>query len=128
MKEAIESTIESHRDSIKHFIGSYAFNKPIDALRQRMQYIDELERRCIASLTHRIAMLSQTAGSMAARTSALDPRLALKRGYAVVRKNGSIVGSIASLAEHDLITVEMSDGEASAVVRDIRQTGTHTHG
>ncbi len=128
MKEALESSIESHRDTIKHLIGSYAFNRPIDVLRQRMQFIDDLERRCSASLAHRIALLSHTAESMAARMTALDPRLALKRGYAVVRRNGTIVASAAVLAANDLITVEMSDGEASAVVKDIRPTNTHTHG
>ena len=128
MKEALEATIASHRDTIKHLIGSYAFNRPIDILRQRMQYIDDLERRCTASLTHRLALLSHTAGSMTARMTALNPRLALKRGYAVVRRNGSIVASTAGLAPHDLITVEMSDGEASAVVQDVHKSTRHNHG
>lgn len=128
MREALESTIESQRDTIKHLIGSYAFNRPLDVLRQRMQYIDDTERRCIASLTHRIAMMSHTAVSMAARMTALDPRLALKRGYAVVRRNGDIIASAAALAHNDLITVELSDGEAQAVVTGVRPTHTHTHG
>jgi exodeoxyribonuclease VII large subunit len=128
MKDALESTIESHRDTIKHLIGSYAFNRPIDVLRQRMQFIDELERRCTASLTHRVAMLSHTAESMAARMNALNPRLALKRGYAVVRRNGTIVGSTSALALNDTITVEMSDGEVGAVVNTIKPPTTHTHG
>jgi exodeoxyribonuclease VII large subunit len=128
MKDALDSTIESHRDTIKHLIGSYAFNRPIDVLRQRMQFIDDLERRCTASLTHRIAMLSHSAGSMAARMTALDPRLALKRGYAVVRRNGAIVASTAALALGDQITVDMSDGEAGAVVTNIKPLTTHTHG
>jgi exodeoxyribonuclease VII large subunit len=128
MKEALESIIESNRDTIKHLIGSYAFNRPIDILRQRMQYADDLERRCTQSLAHRIALLLQSAESLSARMTALDPRLALKRGYAVVRRNGNIVSSTAALAENDLITVDMSDGEASAVIRDVRPHHTHTHG
>ncbi|HLP16785.1 MAG TPA: exodeoxyribonuclease VII large subunit [Bacteroidota bacterium] len=125
MTQALESAIETHRDTIKHLIGSYAFNKPVDVLRQRMQYIDDLERRCTASLTHRLALLSQSAGSMSARMLALDPRLALKRGYAVVRRNGSLVSSTRAILPDDLITVEMADGEADAVVRHVRPTTTH---
>ena len=128
MKDALESTIESYKDTIKHLIGSYAFNKPIDVLRQRMQYVDELERRCTASLSHRVAMLSHTAESMTARMNALNPRLALKRGYAVVRSDGAIVGSTAALSLNDSITVEMSDGAVHATVNGIEPLSTHNHG
>ncbi|MGE5315265.1 MAG: exodeoxyribonuclease VII large subunit [Acidobacteriota bacterium] len=122
MRQTMESAIESSRETIKHLVGSYAFNRPVDVLRQRMQYIDELERRSTASLTHRCELLSHAAASMKARIAALDPRLALKRGYAVVRRNGSIVSSASGLSADDAITIEMAGGEADAVVRNVRTT------
>jgi exodeoxyribonuclease VII large subunit len=125
MTQALESAIESHKETIKHLIGSYAFNRPLDVLRQRMQYIDELERRCTASLTHRIAMLSQTAGSMSARVAALNPRLALKRGYSIVRRDGAVVSSAHALSAGVRIAVEMADGVSDAVIENVRPTNTH---
>jgi len=58
---------------------------------------------------HRIDMLS-------ARTAALDPQLMLKRGYAIVSKDGRVVRDAASLDRGDTIDIQLGHGRLTATV------------
>ena len=50
-----------------------------------------------------------------------DPRLKLKQGYSIVKdKQGKVVKSIKTVARHDIIKVELSDGILDTKVEDIR--------
>jgi exodeoxyribonuclease VII large subunit len=52
---------------------------------------------------------------------ASDPRLKLKQGYSIVKdKQGKVLKSIKTVARHDIIKVELSDGILDSKVEDIR--------
>lgn len=60
---------------------------------------------------HRMDMLS-------ARVAALDPQLMLKRGYAIVSKDGHAVRDAANLSGGDMIDVRLGRGSFTATVAD----------
>jgi exodeoxyribonuclease VII large subunit len=50
-----------------------------------------------------------------------DPRLKLKQGYSIVKdKQGKVLKSIKTVARHDIIKVELSDGILDSKVEEIR--------
>jgi exodeoxyribonuclease VII large subunit len=80
---------------------------------QRLGREHERLRRAPALLVERRrAKLAQTAG----RLRALSPRATLDRGYAIVRREGELVRSAASVAAGDTIAVEVADGRFGARV------------
>ncbi|HXX63196.1 MAG TPA: exodeoxyribonuclease VII large subunit, partial [Bacteroidota bacterium] len=66
---------------------------------------------------HVLSLTMTRCDSLARRLQALDPTLTLKRGYAIVRKEGRIVGSAKRLAARDDIEVEFHDGTIESTIR-----------
>ena len=51
--------------------------------------------------------------------SAFDPRAALKRGYAIVSKQGRNVSSVKHLKPGDSLGIQLADGTISAKVQEV---------
>lgn len=56
----------------------------------------------------------------AARLRALSPRATLARGYAIVRKDGTVVRSSTTLRPADLVAVQLADGAVDARVEAVQ--------
>ena len=52
---------------------------------------------------------------------ALSPSSIIERGYAIVRSGGSVVSSIADLNTSDIIDINLSDGNAEAIIKSVRK-------
>jgi len=84
---------------------------PARRIRSETQRVDEISRRMLSSLIHRIQLQSSHIRGMTRRLEALSPPAVLARGYAVVtRKNdGSVVSRVAQVSNE--MKVRVSDGE-----------------
>jgi exodeoxyribonuclease VII large subunit len=75
------------------------------------QHLDELSRRAISSLTHRLQLNSTTVDGISKRLHSLNPEGILSRGYAIItRKQDNAVVSKVSQASAEM-KVRVSDGE-----------------
>ena len=110
MRQNVEIMLDDRRKRITNLLGSYAFNRPIDLLRQFSQRFDEAGRSLESSTDHLFALTRSRYTGLHHRMAALDPRLVLKRGYAIVSRDGSIVNGRAELNTEDLIDLEFHDG------------------
>jgi exodeoxyribonuclease VII large subunit len=110
------SMLSSRRDHIHHLVKSYAFNRPIDLLRRHSQHLDELAKALGGHVSHFVALSGARTRALADRLRALDPAVALRRGFAIVRKDRRIVTSSQALRPQDRITVEFSDGEVQSTI------------
>ncbi len=117
---SIESSMEEgltvRRDTIRHLLASYAFNRPVDALRQSSQRVDELMRSLARAGSHYLALTGSRLTGLRDRIAALDPALALKRGYVMVLRDGRIVGSSLGLAADDNVDLRFHDGMVHSTV------------
>jgi exodeoxyribonuclease VII large subunit len=104
------------RDTIRHLLQSYAFNRPVDTLRQSSQRIDELTRSLARVGSHYLALTGARVEGLRDRIAALDPSLALKRGYVMVLRGGSIVGSSRVLGAGDSVDLRFHDGTVHSTV------------
>jgi exodeoxyribonuclease VII large subunit len=116
IKQAVVGIVSDQRERIHNLLNSYAFNRPVDILGQHSQHADEVLRALHRVSGHAFALTSARQGSLDQRLRALDPRLALKRGYAIVRKEGSIVSSAGQLHSRDAVDVEFQDGTARSTI------------
>jgi len=116
IRDAVTDLLKSGRDRVHNLLNSYAFHRPIDLLRQHSQHVDELQRTLARTAHHGFAMTSSRHAALAGRLNALNPRLALKRGYAIVRKDGTVVGKQAGLRPKDAIDIEFQDGSVRSTI------------
>ncbi|HUI11689.1 MAG TPA: exodeoxyribonuclease VII large subunit [Bacteroidota bacterium] len=114
--QAVRDSIGRRRERVGALVGSYAFNRPVDLLRQHSQHADELLRSLHRIAGHAVALTASRQGSLAQRLRALDPALALQRGYAIVRKGGTVVGSAALLRSGDGVAIEFRDGRVRSTI------------
>jgi exodeoxyribonuclease VII large subunit len=75
------------------------------------QRVDELARRALSALTHRVQLQSQHVNGVSKRLQALNPEAILARGYAIVSRNedGAVVSKISQATGK--MKVRVSDGE-----------------
>ena len=116
LQETLRDMLRNRTESIHHLLASYSFNRPIDLLRQSSQRLDELRRSFERSSVHRLALTQARYAALHLRIAALDPRLALKRGYTIVRKEGRIVDTRTRVRKDDEIDVEFHDGTIRSIV------------
>lgn len=111
MRQAVEDRINGYRDRILSLLGSYAFNRPRDLLRQFAQRVDELERSLLLNMTHLHERLMSRHRAAELRLEALSPVRVLERGYAIVRKDRNVVTSAHHLREGERADIQFHDGE-----------------
>jgi exodeoxyribonuclease VII large subunit len=116
IKQAVVDIVSNQKEHIHNLLNSYAFNRPVDTLRQHSQHVDEVLRALHRVAGHTFALTSTRQDSLDLRLRALDPRLALKRGYAIVRREGLIVNSSRQLHARDAIDVEFQDGTVRSTI------------
>jgi len=116
MQRSVEDTVSSLRDSINGLLGSYAFNRPRDLLRESSQRVDELERSLVVATTHRAILAGQRQEALARRLEALSPKAVLLRGYTIVRKKGEVISNAGELHKGDPATIQFHDGDVTTRV------------
>jgi len=116
MHKSIEDRVSSMRDSVRGFVGSYAFNKPMDLLRESSQRVDELERSLLVASSHIVQLAEGNNRALGQRLETLSPKAVLKRGYTIVRKKGEVVASSGILSQGDVATIQFHDGSVKTRV------------
>jgi exodeoxyribonuclease VII large subunit len=89
---------------------------PVRRLQNERQRLDEMSRRWNAAQTHRLEIAAEKFRGMENRLQALSPLAVLKRGYAVITKNETVVTSVSQVRLEDALRVRVQDGEFNARV------------
>ena len=96
---------------LSSIVSQLRYVSPARRIQSETQRVDDLSRRMLSSLIHRIQLQSSHIKGMTRRLEALSPLAVLARGYAVVtRKDDGRVVSRVSQAS-DEMKVRVSDGE-----------------
>jgi len=94
---------------------SRAGRSSADVSRHR-QRVDDLDRRAFNSVAAAQRDRRLHLRRCEAQLTALDPNATLKRGYAVVHKEGHVVSTIAGVASGDRLIIKIADGGFGAQV------------
>ncbi|HYQ86739.1 MAG TPA: exodeoxyribonuclease VII large subunit [Bacteroidota bacterium] len=118
MQQNVEERVRSERERILGIVGSYAFNRPLDLLRQYSQQLDELRRSLVRIIQSRSALLHEQCSALSKRIESVNPSLILRRGYVIVRRNGEVVDRAKRLRESETVHLNYYDGTVGARVLD----------
>ena len=111
LTDLISSLLADHQVSVSALASRLKYVSPERRIQSEYQHIDELSRRAISALTHRIQLQSARVDGISKRLGALNPAGILERGYAIITRtsDGKVVSQV-SQAQGDM-TVRVSDGE-----------------
>jgi len=116
-EQIVSDKLSSERDNIRALLGSYSFNRPFDLVRQQSQRVDDLRQTLARTMTHRFNLVQQHTLSLDQRMASVNPELILKRGYAIVMRDGESVGSANKLHRDDVVHVRFHDGKVPAKIQ-----------
>jgi exodeoxyribonuclease VII large subunit len=117
VQQFMQGKVEDGQRTVRHLIGSYAFNKPVELLRRQSQIVDEFERRLTQRTKFKLSMIHQSLQGLSKRIESLNPQSVLKRGYAIVRRDSHTVSSVSSLFPLDEISIQLHDGALTSIVQ-----------
>jgi exodeoxyribonuclease VII large subunit len=117
IRQRVQELLATERDKIRYLVSSYAFNMPHDAIRQFSQRVDELDRALNRIIGHQFTLNSNNLQSLQKRIHSLHPDTVLKRGYTMIKKNGSVIGSALKLLANDDVQIKFHDGEVPAKIK-----------
>lgn len=111
LTDLISSLLADHRVLISNLAARLKYVSPERRIQSEYQHIDELSRRAVSALTHRIQLQSARVDGISKRLQALNPEGILSRGYAIItRKSDGRVVSKVSQAQGEM-SIRVSDGE-----------------
>jgi exodeoxyribonuclease VII large subunit len=103
--------VAEQKASVSAFASRLKYVSPQRRIRSEYQTLDELSRRALSALTHRIQLQSNHVNGVSKRLLSLNPEGILSRGYAIItRKEDGVVVSKVSQARGEM-KVRVSDGE-----------------
>ena len=120
VRAAIKEAISGREDRLKQLRLRCDRVKPDRQLQVERDRIDSLKQRFQRAIAARIQIAQTEQLSLQERCQALDPRLVLQRGYAVVRQQGKIVRDTGKLAIGDELSVRFGKGEVKVSIIEVR--------
>lgn len=121
MVHALESNILAQYKIIEEF--SLAFRIVSADLGEKL---NSMTRRLLNSIDIIITDNTNELDGYQQSLKLLDPHLVLQRGYSVVRRDGTIINSVESLRNNELLDIQFKDGNTRAKIIDtIRARSTN---
>jgi exodeoxyribonuclease VII large subunit len=111
LRRDCDGLVGEGRERIDRLLRSYGFNRPADRVRQASQQLDEAIRRLRTGGEHRLELQTQGANNLRLRLESLNPRLVLKRGYAIVSRGEELVTAAADVRSGEGLGIEFHDGK-----------------
>jgi exodeoxyribonuclease VII large subunit len=110
----VESAIGRHRERLRGYLRSYAFNLPADLIRQRSQRLDEIQVSLTRIAGQHAGLARKGLEALRMRLLNLDPQRVLERGYVIVYVGGRSVGSALALTPGERMRLRFHDGSVGA--------------
>jgi exodeoxyribonuclease VII large subunit len=111
MRQSLEQMVETNRDRVRNLLSSYAFNRPRDLIREFSQRVDDLSRTIGTHIAHRYERGAREVDSLRKRLLGVGPVGILRRGYAIVRRDGNVMTTAKDLKSQDVAELEFHDGK-----------------
>ncbi len=117
-EDILRQYIDSSRQHIRHLTGRHAFNRPVDQLFQLKQQSEDLLHRLERSGTNYLNSRRDQVANTLKQLQLLDPKLPLKKGYALVEQDGQVIRSASQLQRDHLVDLRFHDGSREAIIND----------
>ena len=118
LDDLLNRQIEQYRTGLESASMGLRFYSPARRLQTEAQRLDDLQRRVLRALTHKLALESARLNSATRRLESLSPLGVLRRGYAVVTRttDGKIVQTADQAPAGTDLRVRLAQGELEVKV------------
>ena len=110
------------REIAESFVDGRAARRITERVLQRSQRIDDLTSRFARTITHRITMTRQRIDHVIALSTSLHPLAPLKRGYAVVERDGHVLTGADTLKAGDRVHLQRQTERSAVRVEETTPT------
>lgn len=115
-RDATLRPIDDIRRRVRHLVDSRAFHEPVRRLRDMQQRVDGSVERLHRAVRRLAEKRRHEVERLQDRLTAAHPTAPLKRGYAMVERDGTLVRSADTLAPGDRVHLRFADGQRNADV------------
>lgn len=117
----VRTRLDRWRELVREQIRWLRLYDPRRILAEHRQRVDELARRATSAVEHRISLKRTRLAACQASLGALNPRVVLRRGYAVVqdRATKATIRSVKQAAIGQQLTIRVHDGRLGAQVTEV---------
>ena len=120
-RRSLEAQLANARLRLHNLTLQLSRRSPLARIRSDRQRLDELQRRALSAVLHRLRVQHTHIHGLIQRLHALNPMAILQRGFAIVSQaDGTVVRSVSQVRHGDELKVRVSDGEFEA---QVGQTG-----
>lgn len=116
LQRAMHEQIVETRRSLIHSANALQRASPRAQIENRRQRLDDATRGATRQIERRLEIQRAELASAARQLNTLNPLATLERGYAIVRKEKTVVTDAAQVSTNDVVNVRVRDGEFSARV------------
>lgn len=118
LRDATTRRVDDARLRVRHLVDSRTFHEPVRRLRDMQQRLDTAADRLQRAVGRRVENERHLVDRLRDRLRSADPEAPLRRGYAMVERNGASVRSASDLSTGDRVRLRLHDGARDAEVVD----------
>lgn len=121
LKRSLKEQVDTLRLRLDGLRTSYAFQAPLESIRQYQQRLDEFSPRLLKSINSQMQSFREKLKERAGRLEAVSPLAVLQRGYSITRDDTTktILRSIKQVKTDQEILTRLIDGEFLSLITHI---------
>jgi len=116
-----ERLFEKKTQQIMHLSFRLSQTKPDRMLKMALDKLNHLETRLNGLYNTRLNQSLVTLSSLSDKLELINPLNLMKKGYAILRKDGHIINSVQQLSLNDTIAISLMDGQAQANINNLKK-------
>jgi exodeoxyribonuclease VII large subunit len=119
--QRLQGLVRHARQELHGLLKRPVFERPLDQINQRRQYVDQLSRLTMLSGKNLFEHYKNNLSLVMSRLEALSPIKTLARGYSVTRQmaTGKVITSVAGVKSGGPIETTVTDGRIRSTVTEI---------
>ena len=122
MTTSVNRNLKAARKHFSMLASSPSLQSPLGYVEQRRKSLELVKTRLLSAQTQFVGRNRQRFVSVTAKLDAMSPLKVLTRGYAMAQKDGgTVVRSVGQVVPGEAMTVAVSDGQITAIVKDVKE-------
>jgi len=122
MNDIVSDRILYYRDRLKQFLTEYSVRRFLTGLREKNQYLDDLQTRMNTLTRRNFKNLRAKLDQKNSHFLSLNPKTPLNRGFALLRReSGEYIGNADSLKQGETVVIERRNEEAETEIKKINK-------
>ncbi|WP_022835697.1 exodeoxyribonuclease VII large subunit [Salisaeta longa] len=110
MRANVHDRVRTARGAVERLVQSRAFHSPVTRLHNAQQRLDHLVDRLQRAGRAMVRERRQRVATLQQQLRSLDPEAPLRRGYALVQRDGTVVPTAAAAEPGTRLTLRFADG------------------